>query len=354
MRTAVEQLAAAVGVTAACEALGVPRASVYRHRKPGVATEPQRAPTAASAALAPPATPERATPERALTATERAQILQTLHEERFVDRAPAAVWATLLEEGRYLGSIRTMYRVLAAEGEVVERRAQRRHPHREPPRLVATAPNQVWTWDITRLASVHKWTTYALYVVLDLFSRYVVAWMVAERETARLAQRLVREACQKQSVEPGQLILHQDRGAPMTAKTFSQLLVDLDILASYSRPRVSDDNPFSESHFKTVKYAPAYPGRFDNPEHGQSYFRVFFPWYNTEHRHSGLGLHTPEAVHYGRAQELQVVRQQTLDAAYAATPERFVNGPPQAPKLPQEVWINQPHDTIDQTSEEAQ
>ena len=332
MRAAAEQLAAAVGLAAACRALGVPRASVYRQRLPGVVLPSQQSP--------------RACP-RALTPTERGQVLQTLHEERFVDRAPATVYATLLEEKRYLCSIRTMYRVLAAAGEVTERRPQRRHPRREPPRLVATAPNQVWTWDITRLATVHKWTTYALYVVLDLFSRYVVAWMVATRETAQLAQRLVREACQKQCVEPGQLILHQDRGAPMTAKTFSQLLVDLEILASYSRPRVSDDNPYSESHFKTVKYAPAYPGYFDSPEHAQAYFRVFFPWYNTEHRHSGLGLHTPETIHYDRAEELQVVRQRALDHAYAVNPKRFVNGHPQAPTPPEEVWINQPQESPD-------
>lgn len=338
MRGAVEQLAPTVGLAAACRALGVPRGSVYRQRTPRVAT-PAPSPPAPS--------------PRALTPSERDEVLQALHEERFVDRAPAAVYASLLEEGRYLCSIRTMYRVLHEAGEVVERRAQRRHPRREPPRLVATAPNQVWTWDITRLPSEHRWTTYALYVVLDLFSRYVVAWMVAARETAELAKKLVRQACEKQGVH-GQLTLHQDRGAPMTAKTFSQLLVDLDILASYSRPRTSDDNPFSESHFKTVKYAPAYPGRFIGVEDAQSYFRTFFPWYNANHRHSGLGLHTPEAVHYGHAQQLQTVRQRALDQAYAATPERFVNGPPMAPSLPEEVWINQPKENTIQLDDAGQ
>jgi len=285
-----------------------------------------------------------------LTPPERKQVLDTLHEDRFVDRAPAAVYATLLEEDRYLCSMRTMYRVLKAAGEVNERRPQRRHPHREPPQLVATGPNQVWTWDITRLPGPRKWTTFPLYVVLDLFSRYVVAWMVASRESAALAKRLISGACQKQDIEADQLTLHQDRGGPMTAKTFSQLLVDLDILASYSRPRVSDDNPYSESHFKTVKYAPGYPQRFRDPEDARDYFRVFFAWYNTQHRHSGLGLLTPEDVHYGRVHELQAARQRVLDEVYSSHPERFVNGPPQAPKVPTQVWINQPENTIECTA----
>jgi putative transposase len=331
MIAAVEQLAPTVGVASACQALGVPRASVYRHRKPPVSR---------------PQAPRRPSP-RALTSPERAQVLEVLHEDRFVDRAPAAVYATLLEEGRYLCSIRTMYRVLHEAGEVHERRPQRNHPHREPPRLVATAPNQTWTWDITRLPGPRKWVTYPLYVVLDLFSRYVVAWMVATEESARRAQRLIRDACQKQGIEPGQLTLHQDRGAPMTAKSFSQLLVDLDILASYSRPRVSDDNPYSESQFKTLKYAPTYPGHFSNPEQARSYFQEFFPWYNTEHRHSGLGLLTPDAVHHGLADELQAARQRVLDEAFTRHPERFVNGRPCPPQLAGEVWINQPQNIIE-------
>jgi len=323
MIDAAEKLARSVGVAPACRALGVPRSSLYRHRRP--------------APVKPPRPAHR--PPRALTDSERERVLAVLHEERFADRAPTAVYATLLEEGAYLCSIRTMYRILKAAGEVRERRAQRRHPRREPPRLVATAPNQVWTWDITRLPGPRKWTSYALYVVLDLFSRYVVAWMLAEQETAKLAKRLVREACAKQGIVPGQLILHQDRGAPMTAKTFSQLLVDLDILASYSRPRVSDDNPHSESCFKTVKYAASYPGWFAGPEAERTWCGPFFDFYNTEHRHSGLGLLTPDAVHHGRAGELQAARQRVLADAYAMRPERFVNGAPRAPEIPSEVWI---------------
>ena len=331
MSAAVEQLAGTVGVVPACRALGVARASVYRHRKP---PRPRR-----DAA-------RRRSP-RALAPEERAHVLATLHEDRFVDQAPAAVYASLLEEGRYLCSQRTMYRLLHGAGEVRERRRQRRHPRAEPPRLVATAPNQVWTWDITRLAGPRRWETYPLYVVLDLFSRYVVAWMVATRESAGGAQRLIQAACRKQAIEPGQLTLHQDRGAPMTAKTFSQLLVDLEILASYSRPRTADDNPYSESQFKTVKYAPTYPGRFADPEQARTYLRSFFLWYNTQHRHSGLGLLTPEAVHQGRAEEFQAARQRILEDACTRHPERFVKGPPEAPKIPAEVWINPPPKTVE-------
>ena len=336
MRAAVEQLAPQVGVAPACRALGVARASVYRHRRPAgprPAPAPRRSP-------------------RALAPAERDHVLATLHEDRFLDQAPAAVYATLLEEGCYLCSVRTMYRLLHGAGEVRERRRQRRHPRAEPPRLVATAPNQVWTWDITRLAGPRRWVTYPLYVVLDLFSRYVVAWMVAPRESARRAQRLIQAACHKQAIEPGQLTLHQDRGAPMTAKSFSQLLVDLDILASYSRPRTADDNPHSESQFKTVKYAHSYPGRFADPEQARTYLRSFFLWYNTRHRHSGLGLLTPESVHQGRAGVLQAERQRVLEDAHARHPERFVKGPPQAPRIPAKVCINPPPNTIECAPEE--
>jgi putative transposase len=325
MIRAAEALAPSTSVVAACNALGVPRATLYRHRNP----LPRR-PLA-----------QRACP-RALGANERAEVLNTLHEQQFVDRAPASVYATLLEQGVYFCSIRTMYRILEAEGEVKERRRQARHPRREPPRLVTRAPNEVWSWDITRLPGPRKWSALYLYVILDLFSRYVVAWMVAQRETAELAKRLVREACRKEQIEPGQLTLHQDRGAPMRAKTFSQLLIDLDILASYSRPRVSDDNPYSESHFKTLKNAPSYPGKIEDSGQARTFLGPFFDWYNTKHRHAGLGLLTPEAVHYGRAAELQVERQRVLEAAYATHPERFVHGRPQAPRIPTEVWINRP------------
>ena len=306
---AAEQLAPKVGLARACRALGVARASVYRARKPS-----RCGPRGA-----------RPSSPRALSQNERAAVLDILHEDRFADRAPAAVYAALLEEGRYLCSIRTMYRLLHDAGEVRQRRHQRRHPRLEPPRLMASAPNQVWTWDITRLPRPRKWVTYPLYVVLDLFSRYVVAWMVAARESATNAKRLIASACQKQGIQPGQLTLYQDRGAPMTAKTFSQLMMDLDILASYSRPRVSDDNPYSESQFKTLKYTPAYPERFTDRQEARTYLQAFFHWYNTKHRHSGLGLLTPDTVHYGLTQQIQAARQTVLDKAYHNHPERFVN-----------------------------
>lgn len=331
MIRAAEHLAPTVGLASACRALGVARASVYRHRKPH--------PTC-------PGRSRRSSP-RALSPEERVRVLDILHEDRFVDRAPAAVYAMLLEEGRYVCSIRTMYRLLHDAQEVRERRDQRRHPRLEPPRLMASAPNQVWTWDITKLPGSRKWVTYPLYVVLDLFSRYVVAWMVAKRESAALAKRLITNACAKQGIQPGQLTLHQDRGAPMKAKTFSQMLIDLDILASYSRPRVSDDNPYSESQFKTLKYAPSYPGRFTGPQEARTYFQAFFTWYNTQHRHSGLGLLTPDSVHYGRTQQLQAARQHVLDQAYHKHPERFVRGKPRPPHVPNEVWINQPKNTLE-------
>ncbi len=331
MIAAAEEIAGTTGVEPACRALGIARSSLYRSRRP----PPKRA--------AKPPRPHH----RALTPLEKQRVRSHLHEDRFVDQAPASIYATLLEEGVYVCSIRTMYRILEEQEEVRERRAQRRHPRRAPPRLVARAPNEVWTWDITKLAGPRKWTTFALYVILDMFSRYVVAWMVADRETAKLAKRLVREACVKEGIAKEQLTLHQDRGSPMTAKTFSQLLVDLDVLASYSRPRVSDDNPYSESHFKTVKYAPTYPGHFDSLEEARSYFGPFFRRYNAKHRHSGLGLMTPEAVHAGRAQTLQEQRRKVLAKAHALHPERFVHGEPEPPTIPTEVWINQPVNSIE-------
>ena len=331
MIRAAEQLSPKVGLAGACRALGVARASVYRARKPS-----RCGPRGA----------RRSSP-RALAPHERAAVLDILHEDRFSDRAPAAVYAALLEEGRYICSVRTMYRLLHDAQEVRERRDQRRHPRLEPPRLMANAPNQVWTWDITRLPGPRKWVTYPLYVVLDLFSRYVVAWMVAARESATNAKRLITNACSKQGIQPGQLTLHQDRGAPMTAKTFSQLLMDLDILVSFSRPRVSDDNPYSESQFKTLKYAPSYPERFTDPQEARTYLQAFFPWYNTQHRHSGLGLLTPDTVHYGLTQQFQAARQKVLDHAYHNHPERFVNGNPRPPRVPDEVWINRPENTIE-------
>ena len=321
--SAARGLAGHVGVSAACEALGVARATFYRRRRPKTG---QRQP--------------RPAPARALGEAERTEVFRVLCSPRFTDRAPAEVYATLLDEGVYLCSERTMYRILAENRAVRERRAQRSHPNHPKPEIVARAPNEVWSWDITRLLGPEKWQYFYLYVILDIFSRYVTGWMVADRETAGLGGRLIEETCLKQGVQPRVLTLHSDRGSPMTAKCTAQLLADLGVTQSLSRPRISNDNPYSEAHFKTVKYHPGFPGRFADIEEAKDFCRRFFPWYNLEHRHGGIGLLTPGQVHLGRAPEVIRQRQDVLAAAYAARPERFVAGPPRAAELKAEVWIN--------------
>ncbi len=316
--------------------LGVPRATYYRRRSPR-----------------PPA-PPRPAPPRALSTAECERVLATLHDERYVDLAPAAIFAKLLDdEGKYLCSTRTMYRVLAGAAEVRERRNQRVHPEYKKPELLATAPNQVWSWDITKLLGPQKWTYFYLYVVLDIFSRYVVGWMLAERENAAHAQRLITETCAKYGIEPGTLTLHQDRGSPMRAKTVAQTLADLGVTKTHSRPHVSDDNPFSEAQFKTLKYRPAFPGRFGGMPDAHAYCQDFFPWYNDEHHHEALGLLTPADVHFGRAPAVLAARQQVLDAAYAEHPDRFVKRPPEAGAPPTEVWINKPSSPSTPSEEES-
>ena len=322
---AVQPLAAQVGVAPACQALGVSRASFYRRQR---STPGHRQP--------------RPTPARALCEAEREQILDVLAGPRFVDRAPAEVVATLLDEGHYLCSERTMYRILAADQPVRERRNQREHPHYTKPELVATAPNQTWSWDITKLLGPTKWTYFYLYVVLDIFSRYAVGWMVADRENSALAGRLIEETCHKQGVQPQVLTLHSDRGAPMTSKCAAQLLADLGVTRSLSRPQVSDDNPFSEAQFKTLKYHPGFPGRFHDITAAIAFCRTFFPWYNTEHRHGGIAMLTPDDVHHNRTRSVLEQRGRTLQAAWTRHPERFVRGIPQPDPLPQAVWINPP------------
>jgi putative transposase len=269
-------------------------------------------------------------------------VIDILHSERFVDKAPAQVWATLLDEQTYLCSPRTMYRILAEHGEVRERRNQLRHPNYTKPELLAEAPNQVWSWDITKLLGPVKWTYFYLYVILDIFSRYVVGWMVAHRESAALARRLIETACRNQRIEPGQLTIHADRGGAMRSKSLALLLADLGVTKTHSRPHVSNDNPFSESQFKTLKYCPQFPERFGSIQDARAFGGPFFDYYNNEHRHSGIGLMTPAAVHYGMAKQLTATRQETLLAAYRSHPERFVHRPPQPPELPRAAWINPP------------
>lgn len=313
-----------LGVAPACRALGLCPATYYRQRAP--VHGPHR---------------RRHSP-RALALTEQRAVLDALHSERFVDQAPAQVVATLLDEDRYLCSERTMYRLLASHGEVRERRAQLRHPSYQRPELLATGPNQLWSWDITKLPGPTKWTYYQLYVILDVFSRYVVGWMVAERESSALAEQLIAATCTRQAIQPGQLTLHADRGASMRSKPVALLLADLGVTKTHSRPHTSDDNPYSEAHFKTLKYRPGCPIRFGSLQHARQWAAELMGWYNAEHHHSALGLMTPEQVHYGLAEGLRLRRQQVLQAAYSAHRERFVAGTPAPPALQTQVWINQP------------
>ena len=329
--TVVESLGQTVGVKAACEALTVPRASFYRNRERVIGgTKP------ADAIQLPKRNP------RALSAEERQAVLDHLHSDRFVDSAPETVYATLLDEDTYLCSPRTMYRILDDNKEVRERRNQLRHPNYAKPELIATAPNEVWTWDITKLRGPAKWTYYYLYVVLDIFSRYVVGWMIAHAERAALAKRLIDDTCAKEAIEPGQLTVHADRGSSMTSKPVAFLLADLGITKTHSRPYTSNDNPFSESQFKTLKYRPDFPGQFDSIEIGRNFCRPFFSWYNLEHRHSGISYLTPHVVHHGLAEKVVEHRRLVLDAAYCAHPERFVHGAPIPAEPPAAVYINPP------------
>ena len=334
---AAHTLAEDVGTAPACRALGLPRATFYRRRPPRC-DEPQRNETHRGERA-----PRRC--PRALSQHERQAVLDVLHEPRFVDRAPAAVYAQLLDENRYLCSIRSMYRILAAHREVRERRDQLRHPAYRKPELLATGPNQVWSWDITKLLGPARWSYFYLYVILDIFSRYVAGWMLASRESGDLARRLIRETCAKYDIAQEQLTLHSDRGPAMQSQTVAQLLATLGVVKSHNRPHVSNDNPFSESQFKTLKYRPEFPDRFASFEEAQDFCRQFFPWYNEEHYHSGLGLLTPATVHFGRVSEVLAVRRKALLAAYHAHPERFVRQAPRPTAPPTEVWINPPPST---------
>jgi putative transposase len=324
---AAEELGKDVGVRQACEALDVPRASLYRRRQ-------------ASPDPAPRTKPRR--PPRALSPQERQQVKDELYSERHRDSSPREVYARLLDEDRYLCSSRTMYRILHEDRAARERRDQLRHPAYAKPELLATGANQVWSWDITKLLGPKKWTYFYLYVILDIYSRYAVGWMLAHREGADLATRLIEESIERQQVSKDQLTLHSDRGPSMTSHDVAQLLASLGVTKSHSRPHVSNDNPFSESQFKTMKYRPQFPKRFEGYDHALGFCREFFAWYNDEHYHTGIGLMTPAMLHYGEADNVQRSRQQVLEAAYAAHPERFVGGCPSAPRPPQAVWINPP------------
>ena len=321
-----------LGVAPICQALAVPRATYYRWQQPPAEVEAPR--------------PPRRVP-RALPSEEREQVLALLNDGRFVDLPPAEVYATLLDEGKYVCSVRTMYRILHEHAEIKERRRQLRHPRYQAPELLATRPNQLWSWDITKLKGPVKWTYYYLYVILDVFSRYVVGWLAACQESATLAQRLIEETCTRQGIAQDQLTIHADRGPAMLAKSVALLLADLGVTKTHSRPHVSNDNPFSESQFKTLKYHPEFPDRFGSLPDTRSFLGDFFLWYNTMHHHSALGWLTPYDVHYGLAETRRAEREAALQQAFAATPERFVRGVPVPPALPQAVWINKPR-TLDE------
>ena len=320
------ELEPVVGTKAACAALGRSRATHYRMGMPATLRVLR---------------PRRPQPN-ALSVAEADEVLAQLRSERFADCSPAQVWAILLDEGTYLCSISTMYRVLRANHEVRERRRQATHPPRKRPELVANGPNAVWSWDITKLKNLVRGQYYDLYVIIDIFSRYVVAWRVAPAESADLAAELIAGAVATQGVEAGTLSIHADRGSSMTSSTVADLLELLGVGRSHSRPHVSNDNPYSEAQFKTLKYCPAFPERFGSIEDARTFCAAFFDYYNHEHRHSGLGLHTPASVHFGTATGIRAARGQTLQAAFVANPARFGNRPPQPPKLPTVAWINQP------------
>jgi putative transposase len=307
----------------ACQLLGKPRATHYRRLRPGVVRERRPRPT----------------PPNALSPAERQAVLDALHRPDHADLPPAQVWARLLDEGTYLASISTIYRLLRLCGESRDRRRQRTHPARTKPQLLAKTPNEVWSWDLTKLPGPARHEFYELYAVIDIFSRYVPGWLVAPAESAELAEAFIAETIARNGVAPRSL--HADRGSSMTSKPVAQLLLDLGVARSHSRPHVSNDNPYSEANFKTLKYFPEFPERFGSIQDARAFCDAFFTYYNHEHRHRALGLHTPASVHFGTATEIRAARAVVLDAAYAASPNRFAK-PPVPPRLPTAAWINEP------------
>lgn len=335
MMAMIDHASTVVGERQACEALGVARATYRRHKAP-CHSHPTR----------------QRSGGRALSQAERDDVIAVLHEPRFADLAVPQVYAALLGEGRYLCSLRTMYRILDAVDENHERRAVRRHANAIKPELLATEPNELWSWDITKLLGPTKWTYFYLYVILDVFSRYVVGWMIATRESKVLARKLIEETCAKQEIEPGQLTLHADRGSSMQSKPVGLLLADLGVTKTHSRPHVSNDNPFSESQFKTMKYRPDYPDRFGSLEDARAFCADFFGWYNHGHHHSGLAMLTPHDVHHGLTDECLATRQAALQAAYDLHPERFPHGSPEVARPPSQVWINKPVIELDAATQD--
>lgn len=339
MDTAVNELVTEVKCSRAhaCRLVGRNRASHYRAQ-----ASPVRTPASAPATDTQPKQRAKRPQPRALSESEELEVMRHLHSERFIDSAPAEIYATLLDEGTYLCSVPTMYRLLRKHGQCRERRAQATHPPTVKPELMATGPNQIWSWDITKLKGPRKWTYYYLYVILDIYSRKITGWMLAPAERAELATQLIEDSVTAHNVDRGQLTLHSDRGSSMASKPVAFLLADLGVTKSHSRPHVPNDNPYSESQFKTMKYRPEFPGKFANIEEARAFCQRFFTWYNNDHRHSGIGWHTPASVHHGTHNEIRHQRQATLTAAYQRHPERFVRKPPTPPTIKSQAWINQP------------
>lgn len=314
-----------------CSGFGIGRSTFYRWKNPPIRSSSR---------------PPGDSSHRALSPEEKQTVLSVLHSERFWDQSPSEVYYTLLDEGVYLCSKRTMYRILSEQGESRERRKQAEHPPYVPPRLMADQPNRVWSWDITKVAGAGKREYYQIYVMIDIFSRFVVGWMVAARESAELAKHFIEETCALYGIRPGCLTIHADRGTSMRSKPVAFLLADLGITKTHSRPRVSNDNPYSESQFKTMKYRPDFPERFGSLEDARAFCQEFFQWYNYEHRHSGIGYLTPAAVHKGETKEVQAQRQAILNSIYQLHPERFVKKPPTVSPVPEQVWINRPQKVL--------
>jgi len=321
--TLVDERTDTLTVAEACASVALPRGTYYRSKSLVEVTTRRRSP-------------------RRLTDVERQHVLETLTSERFGDQSVRQVWAQLLDEGRYLCSVRTMYRILEENQAVRERRNQLRHPEYHRPELLATGPNQLWSWDITKLKGPRKWNYFYLYVILDVYSRKVVGWLLANRESSTLAVELIRQSCQREGIAREQLTVHADRGSSMRSKPVAFLLADLGVTKTHSRPYTSTDNPYSEAQFRTLKYQPDFPERFGSLEDTRSFLQGFFPWYNDEHHHSGIGLVTPAQRHSGEDKTVYRCRQEVLEAFYEQHSERFVRGIPSPPELPTEVWINKP------------
>lgn len=327
---AVSQLSSKINdIKASCDALGVPRANFYRY---------------INASQKPSENNSKKQSSIALSEFERKTVLSVLNSDRFVDCSPLEIYATLLDEGQYYCSARTMYRVLSDHEQIKERRQQSKKGNYARPELLATKPNQVWSWDITKLMGPQKWTYYYLYVILDIYSRYVVGWMVAEKEAAILAEELIAKTCQKENIQEDQLTLHADRGSSMRSKPVAFLLSDLGITKTHNRPYTSNDNPYSESQFKTLKYCPSFPERFGSIQDARQFCRDFFKWYNDEHRHSGINMLTPSMLHHGVAEQVLEHREIVLEKAFFKNPLRFKNKKPTAGNVPEAAWINKPEE----------